>query len=165
MAKAVKRPAESWIYVLKADRGLEERERSVFTLAPLTYAQRAGVRDDMQRAAAASSDRVHRAAAEIAVTHIVLIENFPAGEPQPWPKSRGDRERYIEMLDDDHVLEIGDEIWGRSSLGFRSDPDQDPKDGDLLKNSPTPEDTSVSGKSPMTIASSTTALHVSATPS
>jgi hypothetical protein len=162
MAKALKRPAESWIYILTSDRALEEREQSRFLLSPMTFAERAAIKDDMIRS---SVERVYRSAGDIVLAHIVSIDNFPAGEPQPWPKKHEDRERYRELLDDDQVLELGNEIFIRSSLGYRVEETDAPKDGDILKNSPTPEATSTSGASPTTTPSSTPALSASAIPS
>lgn len=135
MAKAAKRPAEAWTYVLKADRALEPSQRSVFTLAPMTYAQRAVINDSMVLSALDDS-RVYRTAGEMVLSHIASIENFPAGEPQPWPADRASRERYLEMLEDGAVLELGNEIWSRSALG---------KDEEPLKNSSAPEPMSSSG--------------------
>lgn len=162
MAKAVKRPPESWIYVLKADRALPERERSVFTLSPMTYAERAAVRDDMAR----SSSTVNRTAGELALAHIVSIMNFPAGETKAWPADHDARVAYLELLDDDAVVELGDEIWARSALGYRdpAKPEQAERDGDQIKNSSTPAGTSPSGELPTTMTSSMTAAPANATP-
>lgn len=135
MAKAIKRPAESWSYVLRADRELEESERSIFVLAPLTYAERAAMRDDVLRG---KTDRVYREAGDVFLSHVVSIENFPGGNPVPWPSDRDARVRYLELLDDLHVLEVGNEIWARSSIG---------EDEDTLKNFSPLELTSSSGES------------------
>lgn len=131
MAKAKKRPAEAWTYVLKADRELPRDEQSMFALAPMTYAQRAAVRDDMLR-----GERVFRSAGEIALRHIVSTENFPADNPAPWPTEHEKRLRYLEQLDDDDILEIGNEVWIRSTLGL---------DEETVKNSSPPGPTSSSG--------------------
>jgi hypothetical protein len=141
MAKAKKRPAEAWTYVLEADRTLDPSEQSRFTLSPMTYAQRAAVRDAMTL-----GGRVYESAGEIAVKHIVSIENFPAGNSQPWPSDREERRRYLELLDDDAVLELGNEVWRRSTLGV---------DEEAVKNSSTPERTSSSGDTSAKTSSST----------
>lgn len=164
MAKAKKRPAESWTYVLEADRALDAAQQSRFVLSPMTYAERAAIRDDLLRGEGNVS-KVFRNAGTIAIEHLVSIENFPAGEPQPWPADRAARERYLELLDDDDVLEIGNEIWTRSALGYR-DKDTEPlRDGDVAKNSSTPEPTSSSGGSSTTTPISIPAPPATAIPS
>lgn len=153
MAKAKKRPAEAWTYVLKADRTLPLDQQSRFTLRPMVYAERAMVQDDFLRSETRPDgtrvdiSRVYRNAGEIALEYIVSIENFPAGAAQAWPATRAERERYLEMLDDEQVLELGNETWIRSSMGI---------DGDAIKNVSTPEPTlrsgDTSGASTSTIA-------------
>lgn len=152
MAKAVKRPAESWFYVLRRDRELDEREQSKFLLAPMTFAQRAAFQDDAIR----RPDRIYQSAGDLVLSHVVSIDNFPAGEPQPWPKKPEERQRYIELFDDDLVLELGNEIFAQSSPRFS---------GAVIKNSFTPEDTLTSGEPSMTTLGSTTAAPASAIPS
>lgn len=116
----------------------------------MTYAQRAAIRDGML-----GGDRVFRNAGEIVVTHVVSIENFPARSPQPWPKDREDRERYLEQLDDDDVLELGNEVWVRSTLGV---------DGGAIKNFSPPELTSNSGGTSTNPQTSTPADSAPSTP-
>ena len=123
MAKKKSRPAESWTYLLVSDRELPIEEQSRFTLSPLTQAERAAIQDDLARTHVATDGsksvvaRTRRQGLSIALDHIVAIENFPAGAPQPWPKDREGRETYLEMLDDDFVQEIGNEVFERSSVG------------------------------------------------
>lgn len=142
MAKATKRPAEAWVYLLKDDLTLPPEQQSRFTLRPMTYVERAAVHDDFLRVETLPDgtrvdvSRVYRNAWEVLIEHLVSIENFPAGEPQPWPTDRAARERYLEMLDDEMVLELGNEIWAKSTIGL---------DGGVIKNSLPPEPTSRSG--------------------
>lgn len=142
MAKAKKRPAEAWTYILKSDRALPQEEQSRFTLRPMTYVERAALLDDLQRTdierdgRVIETMRVHRNAWALALAHIVAVENFPAGEPQPWPEDRAAREHYMDQIDNDDVLEIGNEIWTRSGLGIEA-----PE----IKNSSPPGLTSISG--------------------
>ena len=142
MAKLKKRPPESWTYILQSDRALPIEQQSRFVLSPLTHAERAAVRDGAARilhledGSVQSIDRTHQNAYAIVLDHVVSIENFPAGASQPWPAKRDDRMRYLEQLDDDDVLELGNEVWLRSSLG----PDEA-----SIKNSSPPEHTSSSG--------------------
>jgi hypothetical protein len=151
MAKTVKRSAESWIYVLKADRTLDPSEQTRFTLRPMTHAERAATMDDAARTLTTSEGvvsvgRFHQNAYEIALRHIVSIENFPIGAPQPWPKDADERARYLDQLDDDDIVEVGDEVWRRSRLGA---------DTAAVKNSLPPELTSNSGGSSATATSTT----------
>lgn len=123
MAKKAPRPAESWTYVLVADRELATEEQSIFTLSPLSQAERATVRDELARIQTQQDgtksiiSRSHRQGWEIALRHIVSIENFPAGSPEPWPKGDVERRKYLEALDDGFVQELGNEVWARSELG------------------------------------------------
>lgn len=159
MAKAKKRPTEAWTYVLEADRSLDPSEQSRFVLAPMTYAQRAAVRDGMTQ-----GDRVYRSAGEIALDHILSIENFPSDDPRPWPAEREERRKYLELLDDDDVLEIGNEVWARSTLTYRAQPSDAPRDGDTVKNSSRPELTSNSGATSEKTQSSTPVDSATRTP-
>lgn len=150
MAKKTSRAAaESWSYVLKDDRVLPLEQQSRFILRPLSQAERATVRDAMNRVVSTSTgelteNRTWQVTHGLALSHIVSIENFPAGAPAPWPNRMSERERYLEQLDDDYVLEIGNEIWVKSTLT--------PEEGEAAKNSSAPEPTSTSGASSETTA-------------
>jgi len=117
------RPAESWSYVLECDRELDAAEQSRFILRPLTQSERAAVRDDIARVETAKDgarsvvSRSQRQGIELAINHIVSIENFPAGAPQPWPPDPATRRSYLEMLRDDYVQEVANEIWAKSVVG------------------------------------------------
>jgi hypothetical protein len=121
MAQRVAVPAERWTYVLEADRTLPIEQQSRFTLRPLSMAERAAARDNLARVHIAHGERVitHRdrsLAFELALSHIASIENFPAGEPKPWPVDEplSARASYLELLGDEAVREIGNEIFDRS---------------------------------------------------
>lgn len=122
MAKRVKRPAESWWYTLKADEQLPAEEQSRFLLRPLTGAERMRVFDDISDTTRAPDGTVtilqrgFRQARELVLSHVESIENFPAGEAQPWPAKASERERYLEMMDDLDVWEVGNEIREHSRL-------------------------------------------------
>ncbi|HVX39615.1 MAG TPA: hypothetical protein VHB25_08580 [Gemmatimonadaceae bacterium] len=161
MAKMRKRPPESWSYVLRADRALPFDQQSRFTLSPLSHGERAAMRDDLVRTRYAPdgsrdvAPRTHQNARELVLGHLTSIENFPVSAAQPWPSDREARERYLELLEDDDVLELGDEIWARSTLG-----PEEPAVG----NSWPPERTSSSGGT-SAVGSSTTAASAHNDPS
>jgi hypothetical protein len=133
MAKSIKRQAETWIYVIEKDRALPPEQQSRFTFRPLTFSERALVRDTM---AVDGASRVYRTAGELLLDHLLSVDNFPVEHPKPWPSDRDARMQYLELLDDADVLELGNEIWLRSSLG---------RDETIVKNSSPPERTSSSG--------------------
>jgi hypothetical protein len=150
MARKNRCVAESWIYVTKADRELPKDQQSRFTLSPMTAAERDVAQDTLSSGAAGTREYARK----IARDHIVSVENFPVGEPKPWPEKSADREAYLATLHDDDVLAIGNEVWVRSSLGADEEP---------LKNSSTPERTSASGAS-SAASSSTTAPSAPSSP-
>lgn len=129
MAKKVKRAAGAWIYVLQGDRALPESEQTQFMLRPLTGAERDFVRDNISRPGQGRDGtpetvkRMYQEVRQLCLTHIESIERFPIDAPLAWPKDQDARAKYLEMLDDDDVLEVGNEIWVRSSLT------EDTKDG------------------------------------
>jgi hypothetical protein len=123
MAKATKRVAGSWRYVLKEDASLPPEQQSVFVLNPLTGAERERVADEVsQRVLQADGtvrviSRMRSIARELCLTHIASVERFPSDAPDAWPEKTADREKYLEKLSDDQVFEIGNEIYERSALG------------------------------------------------
>lgn len=149
MAKKNRCVAESWTYITQADRALPKEEQTRFVLSPMPWDER-----DRARDALSSDVVVHRQARQMALEHIVAVENFPVGAPAPWPTGRAARETYLNTLDDGDVLEIGNEVWARSTLGA---------DEESLKNSFTPERTSASGVSSAE-SSSTTAPSAPSSP-
>jgi hypothetical protein len=144
MAKKNRCIAESWTYVLLSDRTLPPDQQTRFTLRPMTAPERDQVRDNLSwtqlhiDGAHTRVNRTRQSARAIALNHIAGIDNFPVGAPQSWPKDRDAQARYLDMLEDGDVLEIGNEVFDRSTLG--------PDEGDI-KNSSTPERTSASGAS------------------
>jgi hypothetical protein len=114
MAKARKRAAESWQYVLKSDEGLPTEEQSRFTLRPLTLNEHAAYFDAI--AGDDGSAKVWNSTVALCLTHITAIENFPAGEPREWPSDRKARLDYLEDLGLDACFEIGNEVYRRSKV-------------------------------------------------
>jgi hypothetical protein len=156
MAKKRTRSAESWRYVLKADRMLPEKEQTVWILRPLTQAERAEVQDNFVRLHHMPSGgtvverRDHRQTLELCLTNIEDVENFPGDAPTKlkWPANPDDhnaRAAFLEQVDDADVHEIGNEIWAQAVLG------------DSVKNSSPPEGTSLSGGASEDKASTTAA--------
>lgn len=123
MAKSITRPAESWTYILKADRELAPAEQSQFTLRPLTQVERATVRDEIARIQTARDgtksviSSSQRQGIEIAAGCIVGVENFPSDGPKAWPSERDPQRKYLELLSDDSVQELANEIWEKSTIG------------------------------------------------
>lgn len=152
MAKTIKRTAEAWTYVLVTDRALPIDQQTRFVLKPLTHVERATVRDSLSRlqidaaGTKALLDRTRQEAFGLALSNIVAVENFPVGEARAWPAKKADREAFLDQLDDDDVLEIGNEIWERSKLGM---------DGAPIKNSSRPAPTSGSGEPSAAAAAAT----------
>lgn len=142
MARSFKRAAESFPYILKGDRDLPHEQQTRFLCRPLTQAEQLAAEDEVYYLAFdGTGTNVHvsrekRVAHRLAVSHIQAIENFPVGAPKPWPEDLEARERYLEQLNSEDVLEVGNAIFTRSKLGA---------DADALKNSSPPAPTSGSG--------------------
>jgi hypothetical protein len=87
MATLVKRPAESWAFVLDGDRALPTEQQTRFTLRPMTINDRAAARDDLTRELVGPDGtriiqrRTRQHSLMLALSHIVAIENFPVGAP------------------------------------------------------------------------------------
>lgn len=123
MAQRASRPAESFTYIPIADRALPVEQQSRFTLRPMTLTERAAARDNMSRTQVRDGERTiasrsRQLAVELTLNHLLAAENFPAGEPKPWPADAplADRQAYLELLGDDLVNEIGNEVYIRSTL-------------------------------------------------
>lgn len=122
MAMKMKRPASSWTYVLSVDEDKPVEEQSRFLLRPLTVSERAAIRDDIARVHTAAdgsqvtTTRTYGQGIEIVLEHVVSIENFPAGAPEPWPEAIAERRRYLEGLDDAWIQEIANEVWAKSTI-------------------------------------------------
>ncbi len=123
MPRKVERITEAWWYILIAEKDAKPEEQSRFRLKPLAGSERAAVLDDrswVQRNTDGSLTVVPRGvqqARNLCLSHIVDVENFPVGEPQPWPEEIEARDKYLDQLDDLNVYEIGNEIRTRSTLG------------------------------------------------
>lgn len=150
MAKPFKRRAESWVYILEGDRALSADQQTRFILRPLTQAEQMAIEDEVYYLSFDADGRKShvtrekRVARQLALSHIESIENFPPGNPKPWPADPEARDRYLAELQADDVHEVGNEIFKRSKLGYAA-PDEAPKDGDVIKNSSPPAPTSGSG--------------------
>jgi hypothetical protein len=137
--KRIERLAESWTYIVVTDRALPPEDQTVFRLRPMSQAERLAAFDDASRTVVqldgtqAVIGRERQVAHRICLTHIEEIRNFPASAAMPWPTNREARERYLELLDDDVIREVGNEIYDRSTAGVAE------------KNSSAPEPTSPSG--------------------
>jgi hypothetical protein len=158
-------PAETWSYVLRSDRELPLEQQSRFVLRPLTQAERLQGVDALVHTRTESGGailqvgRSAQVARDFALSHIVSTQNFPSDGPRPWPAdgSLSERSSYLEMLSDDHVSELGNEIWTRSSLAKSEEA--------ALKNSSRPGVISDSGNPSTTIPSSIPAGPAIETPS
>lgn len=131
--RATAAPAEAFRYTPIADRELALEQQSHFTLRPLTLNERAAARDNMTRVQVRDGERLivqrsRQLAVDLTLAHLVSAENFPAGDPKPWPAdgSLTERRAYLELLGDDLVNELGNEVYDRSTLEH---------DGGAAKNS------------------------------
>lgn len=116
--KPVKRSFGTWKFIPPSDRNLPAAEQTTFVLKPLTQLQRMEVWDNL-RWVNADGTQVPRAfvqARELCLSNIESIQNFPVGDPRPWPESMKDRAEYLDQLDDMDVLIIGNEIRDHSGL-------------------------------------------------
>jgi hypothetical protein len=165
MATAIHRAAETWRYILQSDRALEPSQQSVFVLRPLTLAERQRVRDALTRTHVDAegrhliASRLNEVRIELALTNVVSVENFPAGEPKPWPAGAplAERAAYLEILGDEHVREIGNEIFEHSVIETapQTKVGDDWSKGSPAGNSSPPGLTSSSGGSSAETASTT----------
>lgn len=124
MPNATKRQVEAWWYVLDAERAKPKEEQSRFRCQPLTQAQRMRVWDDHNwvtvgtNGERAISTRGLQQAHELCLSQITEVQNFPLDGPKPWPDkgSKGEKEAYLEQLEDMDVFEIGNAIRNKSTL-------------------------------------------------
>jgi hypothetical protein len=139
MAKARTRSAESFRYILRADEGLPSEQQSVWIFNPVTGPERARLIDEatVTRVLVDGTrevlDRANQQARENVRAHLIAVENFPSDAPKPWPKSFGDQQTYLDMLDEAEILELHNELFTRSWLSAEA------------KNSLAPGPTSGSG--------------------
>lgn len=124
MPNATKRQVEAWWYVLASERNRPQAEQSRFKVKPLTQAQRMRIWDDHnwvtvdKEGQRAITSRGLQQAHELCVSQLLEVQNFPLEGPTPWPVdgSKGEKEAYLEMLEDIDVFEIGDAIRTKSTL-------------------------------------------------
>lgn len=130
--KAVKRSLGSWQFVPPSDKGLPAAEQTTFVLKPLTQLQRMECLDSIRwvNADGTMLPRAFQQARELCLSNIESIQNFPAGDPKPWPETMHGRVEYLEQFDDTDLLIIGSEIRDHSALD------------DDIKNSSPPAPTS-----------------------
>lgn len=126
MAQKAIRDVENFTYVLKEDRALPPAEQSVFTFRPLTQGERLRILDGMEvvlvdRATGTRQIKpcgITQSYDALLLT-LVSVQNFPAGAPETYPadKGREARQRYLEALDDLAVIELGNYVVDRATLG------------------------------------------------
>lgn len=124
MPKATKRQVEAWWYVLLSEQKSPREEQSRFLLQPLTQAERARVWDDFKWVAVAPdgsraiTSRAMQQAYSLVLTKLVETENFPTGEAKAWPAdgTPEQKQKYLDLLDDMDVFEIGNAIREKSTL-------------------------------------------------
>lgn len=125
MAGRANRVTDEFRYVLKDDRERDPGEQSAFYLRPLTGPERARVWDEMQWTVEEPdgtrrlTSRAFQQSRRLVLDCLTRVENFPAGEPQPYPADQPMpvREKWLDQLDDMSVLELGNEIVARCVLG------------------------------------------------
>lgn len=119
------RAAESFEFVLPADRDLPAAERTTFVLRPMTLAERARAWDErdytvlLPDGTKRLESRAVQQAVELARDHIEEVKNFPVGEsPLDWPRdgSAADRTRYLAMMSEGDVIAVGVEVRDRAEV-------------------------------------------------
>lgn len=126
MAQKAIRDVENFTYVLRGDRALPPAEQSTFRFRPLTQAERVRILDGMEVVLVDPSTRTRsikpcgvQQAYDAVLLSLVAADNFPAGAAEPYPIDKG-REacvKYLEGLDDLSVLELGNYVIDRATLG------------------------------------------------
>jgi hypothetical protein len=124
MPNARKPQVEAWWQVLESEKGKPEQEQSRFLLGPLTQAERMRVWDDSSWLTVdkdgnkAISARGFQQAHALLLSKLLEVRNFPLDGPKPWPTtgSRGEKESYLELLNDMDVFELGNAVRERSTL-------------------------------------------------
>lgn len=144
--KAPIRPKGSWTFICPRDRGLPPEEQTVFTLTPLNVAQRMRAWDSVNWVHDDGRIEPHkfRQALSLCLTNVADVTNFKVPRADtvdsekieydvlPFPKKGSDDEKltFFEWMHDLDVMQVGDEIRERSSIG------------DAEKNFSSPEHTS-----------------------
>lgn len=122
MAKATRRSVESFQFVLDEDKALPVEEQSTFVLRPLTQAEQMVALDELtteSRSIERPGERIVKSrswqqAYGLCLSHIEDVQNFPAGDPKPWPKDQKERREYLALLSDTQVFQVGCAIRDRA---------------------------------------------------
>jgi hypothetical protein len=118
--KPVHRQLGTWTFVPPSDRKLPAAEQTTFVLKPLTQLQRMEVWDNLRwiNPDGTAAGRAFQQARELCLSNIEDVQNFPPGDPKPWPKdgSTQAKAEYLEQFDDMDVLLIGSAIRDHSGL-------------------------------------------------
>jgi hypothetical protein len=122
--KAFKRAVGSWAFIPAADRELPAAEQTRIWCRQLTQEERMYAWDNLnwtQRDTEGNVvilPRTFTLARELCIAAIESIENFPAGDPKPWPKdgSADEKMAYLNMMDDYEMLRIGQAIRNKALL-------------------------------------------------
>lgn len=123
--KETSRAVGSWDYVPPADRELPAEQQTTVRCRSLTQAERMMVWDTLSRdirmpdGSVVTDIRSFRQARELCLACIESVENFPVGDPKPWPKdgTLAERESYLDRFPDAEILNIGVELRNRATVG------------------------------------------------
>jgi hypothetical protein len=120
--KATRRSSESFWLTPKADQGLPADDQSRFKFRPLTQAERMNALDDfavhIKRADGSMElkTRDYGQSRTIVRAHLIEVDNFPAGAPEPWPADEAARDAYLEQIDDMVLHELGQAVLDRGVM-------------------------------------------------
>lgn len=125
MARRSTSAVEAWSYTPRSDRDLPVGDQSRFRFRPLTQAERLAALDASEIVHVSGTgertvqQRSFSQARELVLLALIGTENFPAGEPLPYPASAAasERSRYVEMIGDALVFELGNHVFDHSTLG------------------------------------------------
>jgi hypothetical protein len=120
--KRQQRSAEAFTVVLLADQSLPVDQQSRFRFRPLTQAEKLAVLDGLnwtritREGETELMPRSFQQARELVIDHLEGAENFPTDGPMPWPAtaSREEKAKYLEMLSEFDLLELGNELRHRA---------------------------------------------------
>ena len=119
------RPVEAFWFVLPAERKLPAEEQSRFKFRPLSQAERMRAMDNIESVTIEATGerqlrfRSFQQARETVILTLLETQNFPIDGAQPYDPTapREDREKYLELLDDNDVYALGDHVFDHSTLG------------------------------------------------
>ena len=126
MPKKIIRSAESFTVVLGCDRALPPDQQSRFVFRPLTQAEKMAVLDGLNWVHVHTDGsqeimpRSFRQARELVMAHLEEAHNFPTDGPIPWPAkgSEAERGKYLEMLEEGDLLELGNAVRYQAQPGL-----------------------------------------------